>query len=137
MSLDFQFLQPYLVERLSEIDGLDVMTADSVDDMTKVVVGDIPTAVVRCFGMKRLSEGNPDAIQIEQTWLVALIRRGAITEADTADGQLVGQIVEKLHGWTPDIYAVDPMTYDGTENEHGAKREHVSLFTTTLEINLR
>ena len=137
MSIDFQFLQPLLVERLSEIAGLTVKTADSVADMARAVTGDVPTAVVRCLGMKRLSEGNPDAVQVEQTWLIGLIRRGAITEADTSDGQLIGQIVEKLHGWTPDIQAADPLTYDGTENEPGATREHVSLFTTTVEINLR
>lgn len=137
MSLDFQFLQPLLVERLSEIEGLAVKTADSVADPKNAFAGDGPTAVVRCLGMKRLSEGNPDALLVEQTWLVGLIRRGAITENATTDGELIGRIVEKLHGWTPDIHETAPLTYDGTENEPGHMRQHVSLFTTTVELNLR
>lgn len=121
-------LEDALVARLSAIPGLQVKTTADASEATMRAVTR-PTAVV-AFSGDEVTDSNPFALQVEQKWAVFLVCRGAVKERSEADGRLLLQIVQALHGWDPGG-ELEPLAFRGVESDYiDNARQYLALFVT-------
>lgn len=130
-------LESALAARLATIPGVAVKPAlTTEEDELRRLAGQQPT-LAYAYGGDEVLQSNPDAIRLQQRWIVSLLLRGAGTlERKAVDGELVLQLVKALHGWTPDVQAFEPLTFEGIECAVFDKtgREYAASFITETTV---
>lgn len=132
-------IESALAARLAELPGVAVKAAlTTEDDELRRLAGQQPTLAYAYAG-DQVIESNPEAVHIEQRWIVSLLLRGAGTlERKATDGELLLATVSQLHGWTPDEQRFDPLVFEGVEADVFDKtgREYAASFTTRTTLQM-
>lgn len=97
---DYFALADVLAERLREkVPGLDCVTAEEAASPRYTPVGS--SAVVVFGGETVVGNSGRSAYNSQQSWEVRVYCRGATLRDSEADGALVGQAIQALHGFAP------------------------------------